>query len=233
MPDRYEAILLGVLFLLGAAVFSLWPGVDVAITRFFYVVGSGFPWGETPIAKGIYWFIWGASRLTVVVALLLWLASLAARRGWLAERRRWLGFVALALALGPGLISDQALKNHWGRARPHQTVLFGGTQQFTPALQPADQCERNCSFVSGHATAGFALMTFGWLAAPRRRARWMLAAVAVGAGVGLVRVIQGGHFTSDVFFAFYAVWLGNLLAWLILRAFGRLPGVNGIPSALV
>ena len=230
MPTRVEAIVLALMFMLGAIVFSLWPQIDLRITSSFYVPGRRFPWGETWPAEAVYWFVWYGSRAAVGSVLLLWLTSLFVRRGWLATRRRWFGFLALSFALGPGLIADQLLKNHWGRARPEQIVQFGGEKQFSPALQPSDQCARNCSFVSGHATGAFALMAFGWFAASPRRRNWLLAATVAGLFVGAGRVVQGGHFASDVFFAFYAVWLGNLLAWLILRATGKLP--SAIPPRL-
>ena len=57
------------------------------------------------------------------------------------------GLGLAALLLGPGWVVNEALKNHWGRARPEQVSDFGGAQRFTPALQPADQCVKNCSFV--------------------------------------------------------------------------------------
>ena len=43
-----------------------------------------------------------------------------------------------------------------GPARPKHIVAFGGSKLFTPALQPTDQCKRNCSFVSGEACSVFA-----------------------------------------------------------------------------
>ncbi len=232
MPSRLEAWLVGLSFAIAGIIFSLWPQLDLAISGTFYDIHGGFAAGRQALPETVYWFVWYGSRITIITVALLWVASLFARRGWLADRRRWLGFVALALALGPGLIADQALKNQWGRARPEHIVAFGGDKQFTPALQASNQCERNCSFVSGHATAAYALMTFGWLASGQRRHRWMILAVAGGLGVGLVRVIQGGHFASDVVFAFHAVWLGNLLAWWLLSLFRRLPEDTEIPYRL-
>ncbi|MCL2655908.1 MAG: phosphatase PAP2 family protein [Betaproteobacteria bacterium] len=232
MPNKIETLCVALSFLAGALLFSLWPQIDVAISAWFYVPGEGFAWGRHWLVEGIYWFVWGGSRIVVVSVPLLLGISFWMKRGWLVQRRRWLGFLALAIALGPGLIVDQALKNHWGRARPEQNVMFGGDKQFTPALLPAQQCGRNCSFVSGHATAAFALMSFGWLAGPARRRRWMALAAVTGLAVGLVRIVQGGHYASDVFFAFYAVWLGNFLAWAILKALRKLPDKKLIPMRL-
>ncbi|WP_374509617.1 phosphatase PAP2 family protein [Niveibacterium sp.] len=232
MPGRIEAAILALVFALAAVVFTLWPQLDLQITALFYSAHEGFTLDRLPIVKAVYWGVWGGSRLAVITVILLWLASFVFRRGWLASRRRWFGFLALAFALGPGLIADAGLKNHWGRARPHQIENFGGARHFTPALVPAAECDRNCSFVSGHATGAFALMAFGWLAAPRRRAQWLGVAALSGTLVGFVRVIQGGHFASDVVFAFYAVWLGCGLAATLLARLGWLPAGEQIPASL-
>ena len=57
-----------------------------------------------------------------------------------------------AFCFGPGLVVNGVLKAFWGRARPSQILEFGGAAQFTPPVQIADQCARNCSFVSGEAS---------------------------------------------------------------------------------
>lgn len=232
MPTRSEAWVLGVIALLGALVFTLWPQLDLALAGLFYTPGQGFTLGETLFAQAVYWGIWWGSRIAVGASLLLWLASLIARTGPLARYRRWFGFLLLSFALGPGLITDVALKNHWGRARPHQITQFGGTRHFTPALLPANQCERNCAFVSGHVSGACAPMAFGWLAARRRRHRWLIGCAIAGAVTGAVRMMQGGHFASDVLFAFYAVWLGNWVAWVVLSRLRLLPEGDGVPAGV-
>ena len=76
--------------------------------------------------------------------------------------------------LGPGLVVNGILKEHWGRARPRDVTQFGGDRRFTPALVIADQCERNCSFSAGHPSAGFALAALAYASISRRR-RWAAA----------------------------------------------------------
>lgn len=223
MSSRRELAIVAIAFALAALVSSLLPQLDLALASAFYVPGRGFPLGETAPAQAIYWFVWGGSRLAIAATLLLWLASLAAKGGWLAAKRRLLGFLLLAILLGPGLIVDVGLKNHWGRARPEQIREFGGDRVFTAALRPSHQCERNCSFVSGHVSGAAALMSFGWLAAPARRRRWLAASIAAAALVGFVRIAQGGHFLSDVVFAWFAVWLGNWIAEALLARLRLLP----------
>jgi lipid A 4'-phosphatase len=74
----------------------------------------------------------------------------------------------------------------------------------TPLL--TRQCERNCSFVSGHASTGFALMALGVYGKRRQRRRWLAIGWAAGLSLGLIRIAQGGHFLGDVLFAGLLMW---------------------------
>ena len=51
----------------------------------------------------------------------------------------------------------------------------------------------------------YALMGLGLGCGPSWRRRWFLIGTVAGAVVGLGRIMQGGHFLSDIIFAFYAV----------------------------
>jgi lipid A 4'-phosphatase len=110
-------------------------------------------------------------------------------------------FVAAHFAVSVGLVANVVLKDHWGRARPHQTAAFGGTKQFTAALSPADQCIRNCSFVSGEATAVYAPFFAAALLVPQYGVPLAAAGIATGLASGGVRMLAGAHFLSDVLFA--------------------------------
>jgi lipid A 4'-phosphatase len=64
-----------------------------------------------------------------------------------------------------------------------------------------NQCEKNCSFVSGEASSLFA-MFFGLAMVAGTRARALIAVgIALGSFAGLIRMSQGAHFLSDVVFA--------------------------------
>jgi lipid A 4'-phosphatase len=131
-------------------------------------------------------------------------------------------FALLALALGPGLLVNTVLKDHWGRPRPAQIAQFGGSGSYVPALLPSRQCDHNCSFVSGHAAAGFFLITGAWIW-PRRKLQWRIAGIAAGSLIGLARIAQGGHFFSDVLGALVVVWLCDELLYRALLSRGWLP----------
>ena len=192
--------------LLGAActVFTVWPDLDLAIARWFYedarFVGNGWVF-SVALDHGMPWF--GA-------ALLLWSAFVLVHRwrGGAAPRpvARRAALLLLVSAFGVGVAVNMVLKEHWGRPRPSQVTAFHGQAPFQPALRVSGVCPHNCSFVSGHAAGGFALLVLGALGARRTRWRWWLVGTATGTAVGIGRMSQGSHFASDIVFALLVVW---------------------------
>ena len=201
------AALLGLLFLLV-------PELDLAFTGLFYSQAGGFTQDGTLWERLLYdsvdWIVGAA-----VVGSLAVLVSDVFRKGPFRRRGRVAALLLVVIAIGPGLIVNGVLKEHWGRARPRNVTQFGGDRQFTPALVIADQCDRNCSFSAGHPSAGFALAALAYAYTSRRRRQAViLAATGFGLLVGLARVAAGGHFLSDVLFSGLivvglAVVLGN------------------------
>ena len=149
---------------------------------------------------------------------------------WAPQRRVWWQsqdthracvFLALLLALGPGLIINSGFKSMWGRPRPSECVQFGGEHRFVPVGVAVQQLKPNSSFPSGHASIAFYWMAPGFVLAHRQR-RWALAFFASGTAYGLamgaIRISQGGHFLSDVIWAGAIVYLtGVVLARWVLH----------------
>ena len=204
---------------------DLTPAVDLPLSRLFYRPGEGFfldhAWPVQLLYHGTRWL--SAALAVGLLATLAWAAATAGAGG--APRkllRNWALYAVLAMAVGPGLVTNTLLKDHWGRPRPEQVRQFGGSADFVPALWPTGSCGHNCSFVSGHAAAGFFLMTGAWVW-PRRRRWWLGGGIAAGTLIGLARIAQGGHFFSDVLGAGIVVYLTDdwLYRWMLLR--GWLP----------
>lgn len=205
-----------------AVLFVAWPQLDLAVSGLFYRDGA---WVLGRDSAWLYLPYHGLPR--VGQALLLGLGVLFALGAFrrfprLQAQRTGIGFLLAAALLGPVLLVDAGLKEYSGRARPFNISEFGGSKQFSPAFIPADQCTKNCSFVSGHvATAAF-VMAFGWLGAPAVRRRWLIASLACAGFFALVRLLPGGHFLSDTIFAWFATyfslwlteWLFRRLRWL-------------------
>jgi lipid A 4'-phosphatase len=121
-------------------------------------------------------------------------------------------FVALTLALGPGLLVNGILKEAWSRPRPGMVTEFGGDYKFMPWWDPRGSCDWNCSFVSGETSSAV------WMMAPAMMAplSWRYAALGAAGlyavAFAVIRLLAGGHFLSDVIFA--AIFTG-LLMWAV------------------
>ncbi len=206
--------LIGIVFTFAidaGGIFFAFPGIDLWVSRQFYVAPTAFTLSGSPGAAIIR-----GSVEAITYALFLGL-PLGLIFTWKLGRpvlgldlRAWL-FLILAFAIGPGLIVNAVLKEHWGRARPSQIVEFGGTRSFTPALVISDQCRSNCAFTSGDAALGFATAAFAFVVSPRRRKPVLAGGVALGSLYGVVRILQGGHFLSDVVFSLFFTLLPILL----------------------
>lgn len=212
----------GLTGLVAALVFSAFPGIDLAVSGLFHRSDGTFLLASP-----------GAGEIVRdLLRVIFWLACAAAVVGFVMSAffsRKLLGwglaawaYIALCALVGPGLVTNLGFKDHWGRARPVHVTQFGGTKQFTPPLLRTDQCDRNCSFVSGEASNIFVLgFALALLAEAGRRRRLFLAAIAAGSFAGLIRIGAGGHFLSDVVFAgVFMAFVARGLAWLMLERFG-------------
>ncbi len=214
---RSDDTLMGGSFLAAIAWAILMPATDIAIASWVFDAESGgFSLGQHPL------LYFGYRALSLSAPVLLGTLTLLLAMSWLprpawAKGLRWpAAFLLAGLLLGPGLITHNVFKDHWGRARPHQIIEFGGERQFTPALQPADQCARNCSFPSGHVAFAFYAMAFAYVLPQRWRRRILAAGFLWGVYMAFVRIAQGGHFFSDAVFSFFT---GFAPAWLLYRVY--------------
>jgi lipid A 4'-phosphatase len=214
---------------LAIALFLAAPGLDLAVAR-RTLAGKGF------LLDHWIFFTWLHRWIGLLVGLCLGffaLAAVAERLGRpIAGLGRWHALFIFALfIIGPGLLANTLLKDHSGRPRPYQLREFGGSLDYVGPLAFDGACPRNCSFVSGDASAAFAYIGPARLLPRRRRALGVAGAVLLGAGVGLMRMLQGGHFLSDVIFAGLVV-AGSALAlhWAIFRADGQPRWALGRPG---
>lgn len=237
IPASMDTRLIWAGLFVSVALFAKVPNIDLWFSQKFYVAGQGFVRATDPMVQGLYTFtpIVGHSLLAACLIVLLVgpaLARQARRRGLESVAQRLTGLwrrtalsALLVAVLSSGFVVELGLKNIMGRPRPVQTVEFGGTEPFHPAFHLGDQPDRHRSFVSGHAAAGFALISLGLAAGPTWRRRWFLIGLVAGATVGMGRIMQGGHYLSDVIFSFFAVWLScELVSWGLRRqALKQLP----------
>jgi lipid A 4'-phosphatase len=178
-----------------AAFFFLRPETDLTLARHLY--DTGFFLKEQTLIQLSYKCIAWVTRAIIIgaVAALVWKAIK------FRKLHRPALFILISLALGPGLLVHTVFKDNWGRARPSQIVEFGGSKQYSPPFVIAGQCEKNCSFVSGHAAIGFFICAFALFFKGWRRTAIYTGGVLFGLWIGFIRMAMGGHFFSDVIFA--------------------------------
>lgn len=209
-PILVSGALLSLLFL-------AFPQIDLWASGLLFESGRGFVLNGNPYFDFIHDEVGYLAWAILLGSLLIFLASFwPGGPGWLQAKRLPVVYVVLALVLGPGLVANSLLKEHWGRARPADVQDFGGENRFTPAWVMSDQCGRNCSFVCGDSSLGFGLAVVAFVS--RRPRFWLTLGLTTGAALGLMRMGQGGHFLSDVIFSFYVVYLS---AWLLHRLMRR------------
>ncbi len=202
-----------------SAVFLLFPEIDLWFSRLFLDATAQFP-ADTGLWHFWRIMVWDMSVFLALFSLAMFVLGLLRGGRTRICRRIWL-FVFLGFLLGPGVLANGILKSFWGRARPQAVTEFGGTHQFSPPVLIADQCQSNCSFVSGEASGAFTLaLILGLLFLPglKPRARILgatgLAALAVW--TSLLRVMTGRHFLSDALFAadLMVILVFSLFLWL-------------------
>src|SRR5262245_45386175 len=203
----------------GAVLVSVFaPDLDVEIAnRLFDPVAKHFPAAaQLTLAwvRGQGYVIMAALFGCIICALIVKL--FAPQRPLLVPGRAII-FLALTMAIGPGLLVNAVFKPHGGRPRPVEIRQFGGHERFVPWWNFEGGCRKNCSFVSGETS------TAAWLFAPAVLvpAPWRVFAIAGAAlltvGVGALRMAYGGHFLSDVVFAALmmclVIWLSHGLSF--------------------
>jgi lipid A 4'-phosphatase len=192
---------------LSAIVLFASTDLDIETMRPFYHPELADPW---PIANRPVWALFYRSAPWVTASLAVAGVSLSII-GVMRERSKRLRlyglFILLCVAVGPGLIINVVLKDHWGRPRPRQIVEFGGRLEYTQPFIPSISYGK--SFPCGHCSVGY-LYAAGWWVWRRRRPRLAVASLVsgliLGTLLGIGRMAGGAHFLSD------AVW-SALLAW--------------------
>ena len=108
------------------------------------------------------------------------------------------------------------LKNFWGRARPNDIMELGGKEAFTPWFEISNACETNCSFVSGDASVGFSIIILYLIT---KKIIFLHASVVAGLVFGLIRIMAGGHFLSDIFFAGFFIVILNIILFELYKKY--------------
>jgi membrane-associated PAP2 superfamily phosphatase len=206
-------VALAVAIVTGVA-FGVYPDLDLRVARHFYAVEDA---SHNTFAFRIYPPVMMARNLglwigtvLVIPAVLALLVKLILPRRKLFIPGRAVVFLISTMILAPGLLVNVLLKDHWGRPRPIDVTQFGGQDRFVAWWDPRGSCPSNCAFVSGDVSGAFWTVAPAALAPLQWRALAYGAALALGTGMAVIRVMAGAHFPSDVIFAgvftFLVIW---------------------------
>ena len=203
-------------------IFGFYPDLDLKVAALFFDPKHGnYELRQSLIVfrDGGMWLV-GILVAPAVIALAVKLVFPRAR--FIMSARAAI-FLAATLALGPGLLVNAILKDHWPRSRPIDVRPLGGADRFVAWWDPRGDCPKNCSFVSGDISAAIWTIAPAALAPPAWRPLAYGAALAFTAGISFQRMVLGGHFITDIVFAgvftFLIIWLmhGLLYRWGAMR----------------
>jgi len=132
--------------------------------------------------------------------------------------------IVLTVILGPGLAVNGLLKNCWGRPRPADTIIFGGTYPERSFTNPGGPGAGK-SFVCGHCANAFAVSSgvafFPYY--PAIAGLFLGVGLAFGALGSFARMAQGAHYLSDTLWS--AVIVLSIIVWLYFCVF-KIPAVG-------
>ena len=201
-----------VTFVLLALIPTIWIELDLWFAGLFTgplpVIDSANWWWVIALNQHVPYVI----QILVLLSFVMWI--MASRRPQWFHWRLPLAFIVISCVLGPGLVVNAGFKDTWKRARPMHVQNFGGTQQFTRAGLLTDQCESNCSFVSGHVACGFFFLSL-MLVHKHRTKFWATTGVAAGLLIGFSRMSNVAHWVSDVL---WAAPVTLVCSWFIWKA---------------
>ena len=187
-------------------IFFLFPNIDITVSGLFFGQDGYF------LASEQDWFIYFIRKMILpLLALLVFFIPIAAalKQYIYGEKilnkplRDWT-FLFSSLVLGTGVIVNSIFKSFWGRARPNDTLVFGGEQPFTIPWLNVDYCDANCSFVSGDVS--FFTLSLAILLIFNKQS-WNIFAYSAIILISLLRIMEGDHFLSDTIMSFIITYV--------------------------
>lgn len=196
--------------------FLAFPGIDLKVSNLFFFGEAGFAAQNEPFLRDVrHLGPFLVKVIAVVCVLILVIKLVVPGRPPILPLRKPV-FLLTTLILGPGILVNAILKDNWGRPRPRSVEEFGGDLPFQPVWKMTDYCDKNCSFVSGEASASIWLVSVAFLVP----ASWRKAVLAFVLPLCLIlsanRVAFGGHFFSDTLISWGLTFLLILIVYHLL-----------------
>ena len=191
--------------------------LDLTLARRFFDPTGDWVYKDVQPWRWLYDYGTLPAWIVALTSLGALIGSVWIRR--IAPYRRIALFFVLVMIAGPGLVVNVVFKDHWGRTRPRNVEAFGGDRPFLHAWEKG-VTGKGKSFPCGHASTGFFLCSPFFVFRKRSR-KWAMVFLVLGLGygslMGLGRMVQGGHFASDVIWSGGFVYLCGLGFYYLLR----------------
>lgn len=196
-----------------------WDGhLDIEIAGLFFNwdgVGNPWPLQDYWLWRGLYDFGLPSVVVAGVIALFVALRNQFIH-SHVGLRNPALYFLAVIL-LGPLLMVNLVLKDHWGRPRPREVVEFNGHYDYQPPVVVGDSGRK--SFVCGHCSSGYMLFAFYFMLDKGKNLA-LLCTLLYSFLIGFARMTAGGHFVSDILWSGYVVFgVCWFLYYIVFREF--------------
>jgi lipid A 4'-phosphatase len=205
-----------IVFFMGILLFSIGSSIDIYFSSLFYKGNQTFFLQNFDVASILIRKIF--LRILIIYLLVLPFFSKYSFIKFIFFNFRFslreVVFVFTTIVFNLVFVVNVILKNLWGRARPNDILEFGGKNTFTPWYKFSNECELNCSFVSGDASVGFAIIIL-YFVTKNKLFLWL--ALLIGGILGGTRIIEGGHFLSDVWLSGFLIFTLSYLQWLLYK----------------
>lgn len=200
-------------FLFFSLLFIFVPQIDIYVSNLFFS-NNTFPLKGSLFESFFYKSVPIIVTIAAISSILIFFYNILNKKNIFGINKRVILYIVLVLSIAPGLIVNSLFKEHWGRARPNQTIIFGADKEFTPPFILSQ--ENGNSFSCGHGAAAFSMVGLALLI-KRRKKLWLGLAFGYGILVSIARIIAGGHFLSDTVTSFFIVYISTLMlyGWLI------------------
>ena len=196
--------------------FILFPKFDIFFSKLFFFEEK-FISDKYVFIRSLRSFLKDSMIVISIVSFLLIMVNFffkKKKKPILKPRTRLIliGFI-VGPVIGCGLIANFYFKDNWGRARPINIQEFGGEKIYTQPFIISDQCERNCSWISGEASAAFSFIAGTIIL---KNPIFLILNIIFGIIVSFCRIAMGGHFLSDNIFAMiFMIYLAILYKYLV------------------
>ncbi|WP_417221118.1 phosphatase PAP2 family protein [Achromobacter spanius] len=169
--------------------------------------------------------------LVLPIGVALGAASVAAASFRVPSWRRWRApALALAATCLVGQVLVNQLKHYTTLPRPYDLDTLGGYTPYPQHWWTWVRARAGGALPSGHAGAGYSMLTLYFVGWALKRPAWRWGGLAVGVSAGilfsLVRILQGAHFLSQTLWSATLLWFLAALFFLpiiVARAGGHDP----------